>query len=86
MRYRRKIAVRRTALVIVASAVALVLAEFVIRVDFGDRFSPRPAFTLQDPQIIKRLTPNLDDVFHGADFTMQIRTDEVGVRLGERGL
>lgn len=85
MKPRLKVTVRRAALACVASAVALVLAELVIRAAFGDRFAPRPAFTVQDRQIIKRLTPNLDDVFHGADFTMQIRTDDFGVRLGERG-
>jgi len=72
-------------LVVAAILVAAVFGELAVRVIYGPKFRPRPVFGVGDKHLGWRPAPNLDDTFYGPDFSMQIRTDADGYRLGELG-
>lgn len=72
----------------VAGATVLLLllgVEAGVRLLTGDRFAPRPIFYDRHPSLGWAPSPMLDHTFHGSDFSMAIRTDEHGYRLGSRG-
>lgn len=80
-----KTAARRVTLALLSLIASALGAEILVRLVFGSRFAPRPAFTVVDEELIKRLSPDLDHTFHGADFQIHIATDALGNRLGSLG-
>ena len=72
-------------LVLLGCAVALILGEITVRVYYGDKFSRRPAFYGPHKGLGWAPTPGLDHTFYGSDYSIHIRTDNNGYRLGSLG-
>jgi len=64
---------------------ALLVGEIAVRVIYGSKFGPRPVFGVGDRFLGWKPAPNLDNVFYGSDFEMQVHTDADGYRLGALG-
>jgi hypothetical protein len=65
--------------------VSFVIAEFAVRIAYGDKFGSRPGFYVGDDRLGWKPAPDLDHTFYGPDFQIHIRTDAGGYRLGELG-
>jgi len=76
---------RRLGVLLASILVAAVLAEVAVRIIYGARFGPRPAFFISDDLLGWKPTPNLDRTFHRPDYDFQIRTDADGYRLSALG-
>lgn len=61
------------------------LAEAGLRIVYHGKFGKRPGFFIGDQRLGWRPAPNLNHTFYGTDFTMHVRTDAEGHRLGARG-
>ena len=72
---------------LLASTIVLcaVTAEVTVRLLYGQRFGPRPRFYEADDRLGWKPAPRLHHDFYGSDFSMKIRTDADGYRLGELG-
>ena len=72
-------------LVLASILVAAVLGEIAVRVVYGPKFRPRAVFGVGDAHLGWKPAPGLDDTFYGPDYSIHIRTDADGYRLGELG-
>jgi len=84
-RARWKRALVNAALFVAALAVVLLCAEAILRTAFDGKYGKRPDFFLSDPTLGWKTSPGLDGTFYGADFSIHVRTDENGYRLGRLG-
>ena len=64
---------------------ALVLCEVILRVVYDDKFGKRPRFIIADEELGWRPNAGLDHTFYGADFKIDIHSDDDGYRLGRLG-
>jgi hypothetical protein len=85
MATRLKHAVKVAALLTSSIVLCAVTAEVTVRVLYGQRFGPRPRFYEADDHLGWKPAPRLHHDFYGSDFSMKIRTDADGYRLGELG-
>jgi len=69
----------------VTTLICLLLSEVAVRSIFGDKYASRPIFYDKDMELGWAPSPNLSATYYGGDFSMHIRTDERGYRLGSRG-
>lgn len=83
MRYARILL--NIALICFSVGFSIGIIEIFVRFYFDSKFGPRPSFWVMDQDLGWRPRPNLDHVFHGADFRTSIRTDSRGRRLGAAG-
>jgi hypothetical protein len=72
-------------LVLVVLLLCVGMAEVGLRVIYRGKFGKRPGFFVGDQQLGWRPAANLDHTFFGTDFTMHVRTDAEGYRLGALG-
>ncbi len=68
-----------------ALLLCLALLEILFRCYFGQTYAKRASFYQEDAELGWMPHPGLDDTFYGPDFSMQIRTDDEGLRLGKLG-
>lgn len=69
----------------VSILICLLLSEVAVRSVFGDKYAPRPKFYDKVSELGWAPSPNLSATYHGGDFSMHVRTDAGGFRLGSRG-
>lgn len=81
----RKTSLRRAAVVLFASSMAVLAGELVVRVVCNDKFGQRPGFYIADDVLGWKPASNLNHTFYGRDFTNRIATDAEGCRLGVCG-
>src|SRR5512132_1553295 len=72
-------------LVVAALVVAFVVGEVAVRLIYGAKYRPRPVFGVGDTRLGWKPGPKLDDTFYGPDYSVHIRTDADGYRLGSLG-
>jgi hypothetical protein len=72
-------------LVLASLLIAFVAGEVAVRLIYGSKYRPRPVFGVGDVRLGWKPSPHLDDRFYGSDFSMHIRTDADGYRLGKLG-
>ena len=72
-------------LVVVVLLLCVGMAELGLRVVYRGKFGKRPGFFVGDQQLGWRPAANLNHTFFGTDFTMHVRTDAEGFRLGVLG-
>jgi lysophospholipase L1-like esterase len=60
-------------------------SELFVRVYYDGKFSTRPSYRVADEQCEWKLAPNLDHTFWGEGWSMHLRTDADGYRLGALG-
>lgn len=71
-------------LAVLSTAFLVIAAESLIRLMHGDKYGLRPVFYDRHETLGWAPAPSLDDTFYGRDFSMAIKTDEDGYRLGVR--
>lgn len=76
---------RNLLLVLISCVISLSACELFVRIYFQGRYAPRPNFTAADADLGLTITRNLNHVFFGRDFSIAIKTDEDGYRLGKLG-
>ena len=76
---------QKAVLVLLGLVFAFTAGEVFLRVVYGGKFGKRPNFIVSDPVLGWKLTPGLDHTFYGADFSIDVRTDDEGHRLGALG-
>ena len=72
-------------LVVASIVFAAIIGEAVVRVRYGPKFRPRAVFGVGDAHLGWKPSPNLNDTFYGPDYSIHIRTDHDGYRLGKLG-
>jgi hypothetical protein len=77
-----KVWIANAILVVISLAIALGCVEIFIRIYFGPRYAPQSHIYLIDSTLGWKPRPNLDDTFWGPDFSMAIKTNRFGCRLG----
>ena len=70
---------------VLALVLCLALLEGLFRCYFGQTYAKRAPFYQSDADLGWMPHPDLDDTFYGPDFSMRIRTDGFGMRLGKLG-
>jgi hypothetical protein len=65
--------------------VSFVAAELLVRATTGDKFTSRPGFYVPGGELGWVPNANLDHEFFGGDYSIHIRTDASGFRLGKLG-
>jgi hypothetical protein len=78
-------ALRNVLLVAGAVLLAALAAELSLRLVYRDKFGQRPGFFVADQDLGWKPAAGLDHTFYGPDFTMAVRTDSEGHRLGALG-
>jgi hypothetical protein len=73
------------ALFLASIALSLVLGEVVVFAVYGEKFGKRPGFYVADRYLGWKSAPNLNNTFFGTDYSIKVKTDEDGYRLGSLG-
>lgn len=76
---------KKVVLLVVATLCMSVVLEGFVRVRFGGRYGTRPRFRVADPKLTWKPGANIDSLFYGPDYTIHVRTDGDGYRLGKLG-
>lgn len=84
-RQRRRRILAVAGLALASVLFAAVLGEAVVRIRYGPKFRPRAVFGVGDTHLGWKPSSNLDDTFYGPDYSIHIRTDRDGYRLGKLG-
>jgi hypothetical protein len=76
---------KKVALLVVTTLLMSVVVESFVRVHFGGRYGTRPRFRVADAKLTWKPGANIDSLFYGPDYTVHVRTDGDGYRLGRLG-
>ena len=83
MKHRRVLALLGINLLTLGSLGLMI--ELYLRGYHPERFRPRPPIRTYNPQTGWSNNPNLQDVYFGWDYSQEVKTDQLGYRLGVRG-